>query len=188
MTCQGHCTLSNEIVEGIINQGMDYIPEMIRILINLAMQMERQAYLQAGSYERTPERRDYANGCTGSCAAVPAAGPRPSPPRPAPVWAAQMRAAVVEAEGHRLRGLPPAHRRGRSGLAASHRRPLPPGVVADSTRERRVSIRARQCTTHSRQRCTSKTGPLWLERITFSRGKFSERIGCDREEVRVKEG
>ncbi len=62
MTCQEHCTLSNEIVEGIINQGMDYIPEMIRILINLAMQMERQAYLQAGPYERTPERRDYANG------------------------------------------------------------------------------------------------------------------------------
>ena len=49
-------------MEGIINQGMDYIPEMIRILINLAMQMERQAYLQAGPYERTPERRDYANG------------------------------------------------------------------------------------------------------------------------------
>jgi len=41
---------------------MDYIPEMIRILINLAMQMERQAYLQAGPYERTPERKDYANG------------------------------------------------------------------------------------------------------------------------------
>jgi len=51
-----------------------------------------------------------------------------------------------------------------------------------------VSIRARQCTTHSRQRCTSKTGPLWLERITFSRGKFRERIGWDREEVRVMEG
>ena len=62
MTCPEHCTLSNEIVEGIINQGMDYIPEMIRILINLAMQMERQAYLQAGPYERTPERKDYANG------------------------------------------------------------------------------------------------------------------------------
>jgi len=62
MTCQEHCTLPNEIVEGIINQGIDYIPEMIRILINLAMQMERQAYLQAGPYERTPERRDYANG------------------------------------------------------------------------------------------------------------------------------
>ncbi len=62
MTCQDHCTLSNEIVEGIISQGMDYIPEMIRILINLAMRMERQAYLQAGPYERTPERKDYANG------------------------------------------------------------------------------------------------------------------------------
>ena len=62
MTCQDHCTLPNEIVEGLISQGMDYIPEMIRVLINLAMQMERQAYLQAGPYERTPERKDYANG------------------------------------------------------------------------------------------------------------------------------
>lgn len=62
MTCQDHCTLPNEITEGLISQGMDYIPEMIRILINLAMQIERQAYLQAGPYERTPERKDYANG------------------------------------------------------------------------------------------------------------------------------
>jgi len=62
MTCQDHCTLPNEIMEQIISQGMEYIPEMIRILINLAMQMERQAYLGAGPYERTPERRDYANG------------------------------------------------------------------------------------------------------------------------------
>ncbi len=33
------------MVEGIISQGVDYIPEMIRSLINLAMQIERQAYL-----------------------------------------------------------------------------------------------------------------------------------------------
>lgn len=62
MTCQDHCTLPNEIVEGIISQGMDYIPEMIRVLIKLAMRMERQAYRQASPYERTPERKDYANG------------------------------------------------------------------------------------------------------------------------------
>jgi len=62
MTRQNHCTLPNEIMEGLISQGMDYIPEMIRVLINLAMQMERQAYLQASPYERTPERKDYANG------------------------------------------------------------------------------------------------------------------------------
>jgi len=62
MTRQNHCTLPNEIMEGLISQGMDYIPEMIRVLINLAMQMERQAYLQTSPYERTPERKDYANG------------------------------------------------------------------------------------------------------------------------------
>ncbi len=52
MTCQDHCILPNEIMEGFISQGMEYIPEMIRVLINLAMQIERQAYLQAGPYER----------------------------------------------------------------------------------------------------------------------------------------
>ncbi len=62
MTCTDHFTLSDEFVEQIIPQGMDYIPEMIRTLINLAMRIERQAYLGAGPYERTPERRDHANG------------------------------------------------------------------------------------------------------------------------------
>ena len=37
---------------GIINQGMDDIPKMIRILINLVMQTKYQAYLQVGLYER----------------------------------------------------------------------------------------------------------------------------------------
>ena len=36
MTCQDHCNLPDEITEDLISQGMDYIPEMLRILINLA--------------------------------------------------------------------------------------------------------------------------------------------------------
>jgi len=62
MTCQNHCTLPDEIVEQLVSQGMDAIPEMIRTLINFAMKIERQAHLGAGPYERTPERQDYANG------------------------------------------------------------------------------------------------------------------------------
>lgn len=35
---------------------------MIRIIINAAMQAEREQHLGAGAYERTAQRRGYANG------------------------------------------------------------------------------------------------------------------------------
>lgn len=62
MTYQDNCTLPNELLEQIAAQGLEAIPEMIRTLINAAMQMERQAYLGAAPYERSQERRDHANG------------------------------------------------------------------------------------------------------------------------------
>lgn len=62
MTYQDDFTLSSEILEQIATQGLDYMPELIRILINTAMQIERQNYLGAKPYERTPERRGHANG------------------------------------------------------------------------------------------------------------------------------
>jgi putative transposase len=62
MTYQQNCTLPNELVEQIMMQGLEAVPEMIGTLINLAMQIERQAYLGVGPYERSPERRDTANG------------------------------------------------------------------------------------------------------------------------------
>mgnify|MGYP001812579201 CR=1 FL=1 len=62
MTYQQNCTLPNELVEQIMTQGLEAVPEMIGTLINLAMQVERQAYLGVGPYERSPERRDSANG------------------------------------------------------------------------------------------------------------------------------
>ncbi len=40
---------------------MDAIPELMRVLINNAMQVERSKYLQAEHYERTEERKG-ANG------------------------------------------------------------------------------------------------------------------------------
>jgi transposase-like protein len=62
MTYQDDFTLPTEILERIATQGLDYMPELIRILINTAMQIERQNYLGAKPYERTPERRGHANG------------------------------------------------------------------------------------------------------------------------------
>jgi len=38
------------------------LPELIRIVINTAMQAEREQYLGAAAYERTDTRRGHANG------------------------------------------------------------------------------------------------------------------------------
>lgn len=62
MTYNQDCTLSDELTKEIMEHGLDFMSEMIRIVVNQAMQLERQAYLGAGPYERTAERRDYANG------------------------------------------------------------------------------------------------------------------------------
>ena len=41
---------------------MEAIPELMRILINNAMQVERSKFLQAEQYERTEDRKGHANG------------------------------------------------------------------------------------------------------------------------------
>lgn len=48
MSYQQNCTLPSELVEQIMTQGLEAVPEMISTLINLAMQVERQAYLGVG--------------------------------------------------------------------------------------------------------------------------------------------
>lgn len=62
MTRQSDCTLSDDLMQLIAEQGLDAMPELIRIIVNAAMQAERQQYLRAAPYERTSERRGYANG------------------------------------------------------------------------------------------------------------------------------
>lgn len=62
MTYQPDCTLPAALLEEIAAHGLDALPEMIRIILNTAMQIERQQYLGAAPYERTAERRGYANG------------------------------------------------------------------------------------------------------------------------------
>jgi putative transposase len=62
MTRKVDSSLSPDLVELIIEQGLEGLQELIRIVVNAAMQAERQRYLGAGPYERTPERRGQANG------------------------------------------------------------------------------------------------------------------------------
>ncbi|MEW5940269.1 MAG: IS256 family transposase [Chloroflexota bacterium] len=62
MTYPNDCTLPNEILEQIAEQGLDYLPELIRVVVNAAMKVERQQYLGVSPYERSEKRRDQANG------------------------------------------------------------------------------------------------------------------------------
>jgi putative transposase len=62
MTYRGDFTLPSEILEQITAEGFEALPELIRIVVNAAMQAERQQYLNAAPYQRTPEREAHANG------------------------------------------------------------------------------------------------------------------------------
>jgi len=62
MTHQDDCTLPVEILEQVAEQGLDYLPELIRIVINTAMQAERQKYLGVSPYVRSNERQGHSNG------------------------------------------------------------------------------------------------------------------------------
>jgi len=62
MTYQDHFTLPTELLEQVAEQGLDFLPELIRLVVNTAMETERQQYLGVGPYERSIHRRGYANG------------------------------------------------------------------------------------------------------------------------------
>ena len=62
MTYQEDFTLPIEYMKQISEQGTEFLPELIRILVNAAMKIERQKHLGAGWHERTPERQGHANG------------------------------------------------------------------------------------------------------------------------------
>lgn len=62
MTHQTNCTLPQELMDKVSAEGLERIPELIRVIVNSAMQAEREQYLQAGRYERTEERIGHANG------------------------------------------------------------------------------------------------------------------------------
>ena len=62
MTYRADYSISEDLLKEITEQGLDVVPELIHILINAAMQIERQRYLGVEPYERSPERRGRANG------------------------------------------------------------------------------------------------------------------------------
>jgi len=55
-------TVIEAVLEHLIEHGPDDIATVFGRAFELAMQVERERFLRAGSYERTSERRGYANG------------------------------------------------------------------------------------------------------------------------------
>ena len=59
---QSDFTLPAELLAQIAEQGFEALPELIRIVVNEAMRLERQQYLGVAPYQRSPERRGHGNG------------------------------------------------------------------------------------------------------------------------------
>jgi putative transposase len=62
MTYQTDFTVPAELLEQIASQDLDFIPELVRILVNAAMRAERENYLGVEPYQRSNERQGHANG------------------------------------------------------------------------------------------------------------------------------
>lgn len=62
MTHQTDYNHSANTLDELTRQGLDAIPELMRVLLNNIMQVERSKYLQAGEYERTADRKGHDNG------------------------------------------------------------------------------------------------------------------------------
>jgi len=50
-----------QVLEVLIENGMEGIDQALEIVFNEAMKLERADFLRAGSYEMTAERRGYSN-------------------------------------------------------------------------------------------------------------------------------
>lgn len=55
-------TLLDQIIKGLIGQGTEGLQPVLELLLNAAMKIEREQFLQAGAHERSEERIGYANG------------------------------------------------------------------------------------------------------------------------------
>jgi putative transposase len=62
MTYREDFTLPAELLEQVREQGLGVLPELIRVIINTAIQAERIEYLKAAPYQHNPERTGHANG------------------------------------------------------------------------------------------------------------------------------
>ena len=62
MTYREDFTLPAELMEQVSKQGFEILPELIQVIINAAMQAERQQHLKAAPYQHTEARQGHANG------------------------------------------------------------------------------------------------------------------------------
>jgi putative transposase len=62
MTYREDFTLPAELLEQVQEHGLEVLPELIRVIIDTAMQAERAEHLSAALYQHTSERQGYANG------------------------------------------------------------------------------------------------------------------------------
>ena len=62
MIYKNDCTLPKEYLEQLTTQGLEGLPDMLRVLMNEAMQIERERHLNAKPYERSDERLGHSNG------------------------------------------------------------------------------------------------------------------------------
>ena len=61
MIYDNNCTLPEKYLEQLSTQGLESLPDLVRVLVNEAMQIERENHLNAKPYERTEDRTGYAN-------------------------------------------------------------------------------------------------------------------------------
>ncbi len=62
MTYHEDSTLPAPLLEQLAAHGLDALPDLFRVLLNAAMQIERQNHLGAALHERTEQRTGHANG------------------------------------------------------------------------------------------------------------------------------
>ena len=62
MTYHPDCTVPTDVLDLIVDGGLEALPDTIRLLINTAMLLERQTFIGAGPDERSAERQAHANG------------------------------------------------------------------------------------------------------------------------------
>ena len=62
MTHRQHGNAFDDAMELLIENGFDGMANVLQILLNEAMKIEREDVLAAGAYQRTPDRKGYANG------------------------------------------------------------------------------------------------------------------------------
>ena len=63
MTHQENYFPSSSTIEELTRNGLEVIPELVRVILNSVMQAAQSQYLQAKAYERTEDRESQANGC-----------------------------------------------------------------------------------------------------------------------------